>query len=53
VFAPMSIERTMQVLFGEDTKSRSNDCFFVLASLSVHMFDLAFAYDVILILHCL
>jgi hypothetical protein len=49
---PMSLERTVQVLFGEDRKSRSSDCFSVLVSLSVHRFDLAFAYDVISILHC-
>lgn len=48
---PMSLERTLQVLFGEDRKSKSSDYFSVLASLSVHMFDLAFAYDVISILH--
>jgi hypothetical protein len=47
----MFLERTMQVLFGEDKKSRSSDCFSVVASLSVHRFDLAFAYDVISILH--
>jgi hypothetical protein len=40
----------MQVLFGEDRKSRSSDCFSVVASLNVHGFDLAFAYDVISIL---
>jgi hypothetical protein len=44
------LERTMQVLFGEDRKSRSSDCFSVVASLNVHGFDLAFAYDVISIL---
>jgi hypothetical protein len=32
--------------FGEDRKSRSSDCFSIVASLSEHMFDLAFAYDV-------
>jgi hypothetical protein len=48
---PMFLERTVQVLFGEDRKSRSSDCFSVVASLSVHRFDLAFAYDVISILH--
>jgi hypothetical protein len=47
---PMFLERTMQVLFGEDKKSRSSDCFSVVASLSVHRFYLAFAYDVISIL---
>jgi hypothetical protein len=50
VFAPMFLERTVQVLFGEDRKSRSSDCFSIVASLSVHMFDLALAYDVISIL---
>jgi hypothetical protein len=34
-------------IFGEDKKSRSSDCFSVMASLSVHMFDPALAYDVI------
>jgi hypothetical protein len=47
---PMSLERTLQVFFGEDRKSRSRDCFSVLASSSIHRFDLAFAYDVISIL---
>jgi hypothetical protein len=46
----MSLERTLQVFFGEDRKSRSSDCFSVLASSSIHRFDLAFAYDVISIL---
>jgi hypothetical protein len=49
----MSLERIMQVFIGEDRKSKSSDCFFVLASSSVHRFDLAFAYDVISILHVL
>jgi hypothetical protein len=43
---PMFLERIVQVLFGEDRKSRSSDCFSVVASLSVYRFDLAFAYDV-------
>jgi hypothetical protein len=47
---PMFLERTVQVLFGENRKSRSSDCFSVVASLSVYRFDLAFAYDVISIL---
>jgi len=47
---PMFLERTKQVHFGEDKKSRSSDCFSVVASLNVHRFDLAFAYDVISIL---
>jgi hypothetical protein len=47
---PMFLERTVQVHFGEDIKSRSSDCFSVVASLSVYRFDLAFAYDVISIL---
>jgi hypothetical protein len=51
VLAPMFLERTVQVRFGEDRKSRSSDRFSVVASLSVHRFDLAFAYDVISILH--
>jgi hypothetical protein len=46
----MFLKRTVHVLFGGDRKSRSSDCFFVVASLNVHMFDLAFAYDVISIL---
>jgi hypothetical protein len=47
---PMFLERTVQVLFGEDRKSRPSDYFSVVASLSVYKFDLAFAYDVISIL---
>jgi len=31
----------LQVLFREDRKSMSGDCFSVLATLSLHMFDLA------------
>jgi hypothetical protein len=46
----MFLERTVQVLFGEDRKSRLSDCFSVVASLNVHMVDLALAYDVISIL---
>jgi hypothetical protein len=53
MFAPMSLERIMQVFIGEDRKSRSSDCFSVLGSSSVHRFDLAFAYDVISIFHVL
>jgi hypothetical protein len=41
VLPPMSRERSLQVLIGEDRTSRSSDCFSVLASLSVHRFDLA------------
>jgi hypothetical protein len=37
-------------MFGEDRKSRSSDCFSVMASLSVHRFDRALAYDVFSIL---
>jgi len=47
---PMFLERTIHVLFREDKKSKSSDCFSVVASLNVHRFDLAFAYDVISIL---
>jgi hypothetical protein len=47
---PIFLERIVQVLFWEDRKSRSSDCFSVVTSLSVHRFDLAFAYDVISIL---
>jgi hypothetical protein len=36
---PMFLERTMQVLFREDRKSRSNNCFSVVASLNVHSFS--------------
>jgi hypothetical protein len=50
---PVSLEKTFQVSFGEDRKSRSSDCFSVLASLSSYMCDLTFAYDVISILHVL
>jgi hypothetical protein len=46
----MFLERTVQVLFGKNRKSRSSDCFSVVASLSVYRFDLAFAYDVFSIL---
>jgi hypothetical protein len=49
----MSLERIMQVFIGEDRESRSSDCFSVLALSSVHGFNLAFAYDVISILHVL
>jgi len=38
---PISRERTLQVLVGEDKKSRSSDCFSVLASSSFHRFDRA------------
>jgi hypothetical protein len=31
----------LQVLIGEDRKSMSGDCFFVLATLILHRFDLA------------
>jgi hypothetical protein len=31
----------VQLFVGEDRKSRSSDCFSVLASLSIHRFDLA------------
>jgi hypothetical protein len=37
----------------EDRKSRSSDCFSVLASLSIYRCDLTFSYDVISILHVL
>jgi hypothetical protein len=36
---PISLERILQVLFGEDRKSRSSDCFSVLATSSLHRFD--------------
>jgi hypothetical protein len=38
---PISLERTLQVLVGEDRKSRSSDCFSILASSSLRRFDLA------------
>jgi len=46
----MFLERNVQVLFGEDRKSRSSDCFSIVASLSIHRFDHALAYDVFSIL---
>jgi hypothetical protein len=49
----VSLERTLQVSIGEDRKSRSSDCFSVLASSSIYRCDLTFAYDVISILHVL
>jgi hypothetical protein len=49
----VSLKRTLQVFIGEDRKSRSSDCFSVLASSSIHRCDLTFAYDVISILHVL
>jgi hypothetical protein len=53
VVPPISLERTLQVSIGEDRKSRSSDCFSVLASLSIYRCDFTFAYDVISILHVL
>jgi hypothetical protein len=47
VVPPISLERTLQVSIGEDRKSRSSDCFSVLASLSIYRCDFTFAYDVI------
>jgi Ca2+/Na+ antiporter len=41
VLPHISLERIVQVFVGEDRKSRSSDCFSVLASLSIHRFDLA------------
>jgi hypothetical protein len=55
LFLPLiSRERTLQVLVGEDRKSSSSDCFFVLASSSFHRFDRAlhmmtFSYCIFLI----
>jgi hypothetical protein len=49
----VSLEITLQVSIGEDRKSRSSDCFSVLASLSSYKCDLTFAYGVISILHVL
>jgi hypothetical protein len=40
VLPPMSRERVLQVLVGEDRKSRLSDYFSVLASSSCHRFDL-------------
>jgi hypothetical protein len=38
---PISLKRTLQVLFGEDRKSMFGNCFFVLVILILHRFDLA------------
>jgi hypothetical protein len=47
VFAPLCfLEKNFAGIFGEDRKSRSSNCFSVMASLSVHRFDHALAYDV-------
>jgi hypothetical protein len=41
VFLPLiSLERILPVLFGENRKSRSSDCFSVLTLSSFHRFDL-------------
>jgi hypothetical protein len=37
----VTLEGTLQVLFGEDKKSMSDDCFSVLVILILHKFDLA------------
>jgi len=37
----VALERTLQVLFREDRKSMSGDCFSVLVILILHRFDLA------------
>jgi hypothetical protein len=37
----VALERTFQVLFGEDKKSMLGDCFSVLVILILHKFDLA------------
>jgi hypothetical protein len=37
----VALERTLQVLFGEDRKSTSGDCFSILVILILHRFDLA------------
>jgi hypothetical protein len=39
VLPPIARERALQVLVGEDRKSRSSGCFSVLASSSFHRFD--------------
>jgi hypothetical protein len=41
VLPPVSCERALQLLIREDKKSRSSDCFSVLASSSFHRFDRA------------
>jgi hypothetical protein len=41
VLPPISLERALQVLVGEDRKSKSSDCFSVLASSSLHRLDRA------------
>jgi hypothetical protein len=38
---PISLERILQVLSGEDRKSTSGDCFSVLETLILHRFDFA------------
>jgi hypothetical protein len=55
VSPPISLKRTLQVLVGKDRKSRSSDCVSVLASSSLHRFDLAlhkmlFPYCIFLII---
>jgi hypothetical protein len=50
----ISLERALQVLVGEDRKSRSSDCFSVLVSSSLHRFDhamhmMSFPYSIFLI----
>jgi hypothetical protein len=52
VLPPISLERALQVLVGEDRKSRSSDYFSVLATLSLHRFDhalhmMSFPYSIL------
>jgi hypothetical protein len=46
---PISLERTLQVLFGEDRKSMSDNCFSVLVILIIHRFDLALQASLMMI----
>jgi len=45
-----SLRELCRYFLGEDRKSRSSDCFSVVASSSIHRFDRALAYDVCSIL---
>jgi hypothetical protein len=46
---PISLERTLQVLFGEDRKSMSGDYSSVLVILILHRFDLALHASLVMI----
>jgi hypothetical protein len=45
----ISLERTFQVLFGENRKSMSGDCFSVLVILILHRFDLTLHASLVII----